>query len=305
MMGSMATGPIPTFYLYGEPRRAVDHGFVHAETLDHRNRSNEWLIHPHAHADLSQIFVIERGSGRMVAEDRSIACTAPSLVLVPATAVHGFAWNPDVAGSVLTLSIHFLADLYRADPALQQVFRAPCTVTLTAADMALVTGATETLMRELSWTAPGHRAAIQAQLLSILVVALRQVQQRDQAAGSPTAADRLVARLRERIETRFRLRESAADYAAALGVSLTSLRSATARAAGRSPMALLDERTVLEAKRALLYSSQGVAEIAYALGFADPAYFSRFFSRLSGMSPRAFRERRGIALRVRPPDEAA
>ncbi len=290
----MATTSVPTFYLYGEPQRAVDHGFVHAESLDHRNRPNEWLIHPHAHADLSQIFVIEQGSGRMVAEDRSFACEAPALVLVPAKAVHGFMWNPDVSGSVLTLSNDMLAELYRADPALRQVFQSPCALSLSAADMALAIGATQWLIRELSWTAPGYRAAVQAQLLSILVIALRQSQRQDHAAAPPTAADRLVARLRERIEARFRLREPAADHAAALGVSLTTLRSATARAAGLSPMALLDERALLEAKRALLYSSQGVAEIAYALGFSDPAYFSRFFARRTGMSPRIFRERRGM-----------
>jgi len=34
-----------------------------------------------------------------------------------------------------------------------------------------------------------------------------------------------------------------------------------------------------------------VNEIAYALGFGDPAYFTRFFSRLAGDSPRAFRRR--------------
>lgn len=292
----MATGLIPTFYLYGEPQRAVDHGFVHAESLDYRNRPNEWLIHPHSHAELSQIFVIEHGHGQMMAEDRSVSCEGPALILVPAKAVHGFSWNPEVRGSVLTLSTDFLAELHRADPALQQVFQSPCAVSLTISDLALITAATEQLIRELSWTASGHRAAVQAQLLLILVIALRQLEQQNAAAVPPTAAARLMARLRERIETRFRLREPAADYATALGVSLTTLRSASARAAGMSPMALLDERALLEAKRALLYSSQGVAEIAYGLGFADPAYFSRFFSRLTGMSPRAFRERRGLAL---------
>jgi AraC family transcriptional activator of pobA len=32
-----------------------------------------------------------------------------------------------------------------------------------------------------------------------------------------------------------------------------------------------------------------VSEIAYALGFDDPAYFTRFFSQRTGISPRAFR----------------
>ena len=47
----------------------------------------------------------------------------------------------------------------------------------------------------------------------------------------------------------------------------------------------------MEAKRQLHYTSSPVSEIAYALGFEDPAYFTRFFSRLTGESPRAFRGR--------------
>jgi AraC-like DNA-binding protein len=33
-----------------------------------------------------------------------------------------------------------------------------------------------------------------------------------------------------------------------------------------------------------------VSEIAYAINFQDPAYFSRFFRRLTGRSPGEFRE---------------
>jgi AraC family transcriptional activator of pobA len=47
---------------------------------------------------------------------------------------------------------------------------------------------------------------------------------------------------------------------------------------------------LLEAKRSLIYTSMTVAQVADALGFADPAYFSRFFKRLSGLSPSDFRD---------------
>lgn len=54
-------------------------------------------------------------------------------------------------------------------------------------------------------------------------------------------------------------------------------------------------RVLFEAKRQLRYTSKAVSEIAYALGFDDPAYFTRFFSRRAGMSPRAYRARGPIS----------
>src|SRR3546814_7719008 len=45
----------------------------------------------------------------------------------------------------------------------------------------------------------------------------------------------------------------------------------------------------MHAKRKLTYSRISAAEIAYQLGFKDPAYFSRFFRRYTGKSPVEFR----------------
>jgi AraC family transcriptional activator of pobA len=42
-----------------------------------------------------------------------------------------------------------------------------------------------------------------------------------------------------------------------------------------------------------------VTQVAYHLGFEDPAYFSRFFTCRMGISPRAFR--RGNALTALEP----
>ncbi|MFO5586312.1 helix-turn-helix domain-containing protein, partial [Klebsiella pneumoniae] len=43
------------------------------------------------------------------------------------------------------------------------------------------------------------------------------------------------------------------------------------------------------AKRLLLFSDSAVNEIAWQLGFKDPAYFARFFSRQVGCSPSSYR----------------
>ena len=63
--------------------------------------------------------------------------------------------------------------------------------------------------------------------------------------------------------------------------------------AGSSPAQMLDDRALLEARRLLLYSQLSVTEVAYAVGFEDAAYFSRFFTRHVGQPPRAYRAARG------------
>ncbi len=285
---------VPSFYLYGEPHRAVADDFVHAEWLDDRSRPSEWTILPHAHADLVQLFVLASGGGTMFAETRRLAVTAPALLLVPAAIVHGFDWQPDSTGSVLTLSVRHLARLDTLYPGLAGIFTRIALLQPDASAMASIQSAMTALMRELGWAAPGHRAAVDACLLTLLVQTLRApgVATRD-ASATPGQHHVLVARFRARVDQRFRLRESMADHAKALGTSESRLRTACARVAAMSPAAMLDERAMLEARRALLYTHLSVAEIGYALGFADPAYFSRFFTRHEGCSPRAFRDARG------------
>jgi AraC family transcriptional regulator, transcriptional activator of pobA len=80
------------------------------------------------------------------------------------------------------------------------------------------------------------------------------------------------------------------DYASALGMSPTHLSRIARAATGEPASSLIDARVIREARRNLAYTTLGVATIAYALGFADPAHFSRVFSRATGLSPRAFRQ---------------
>ncbi|PZU56977.1 MAG: AraC family transcriptional regulator [Sphingobium sp.] len=282
---------IPTFYLYGEPHRLVNEDFVHVEELDDRSRPSEWTIQPHSHAELSHVFVVTSGGGAMRADGRTIRFSAPCLILVPATAVHGFEWLRDTAGSVVTMASRYVADLARHDPDLSALFAHSAVARLGQGAGDRVGALTADMMRELGWVAAGHRAAVDAAVLSLLVIALRHVDAADdQPLAVPPAHVATVARLRERIEQRFRLREPVSVHAAALGVSETALRVACAKVAGASPARLLDERALLEARRSLLYSNLSIAEIGFSIGFSDPAYFSRFFQRQMRMSPRAYRE---------------
>ena len=64
------------------------------------------------------------------------------------------------------------------------------------------------------------------------------------------------------------------------------------RFANRPPKRLIFDRQLREAKRLLLFSDNAVNNIAWQLGFKDPAYFARFFNRLVGCSPSAYRAKK-------------
>ena len=55
------------------------------------------------------------------------------------------------------------------------------------------------------------------------------------------------------------------------------------------------EGIVVEAKRSLVYSDMSISQIAYWLGFQDPAYFTRFFTRMCSESPTRYREQKRVA----------
>lgn len=97
-------------------------------------------------------------------------------------------------------------------------------------------------------------------------------------------------RFRELLEQNYRNHPPLDFYARKLGVTTARLNACCRIATGRSPLALINDRLLTEAKRNLLYSDMSVNEIGAALGYDDPAYFNRFFSRNAGMPPGRFRD---------------
>jgi AraC family transcriptional activator of pobA len=280
--------PVPQFFLYGEPRRSVGPRFLHLEALEERSKPPDWTIRPHAHAELHHIFLIASGGGRMDADGLAVRFSAPCLLIVPARTVHGFAWERDTGGRVLTMADGYLRDLLARAPDFAALFAAPCC--LTGGDAAGMEARLHLLGQELVWSAPGHEAAIDAHLLMVLVETLRlQRQAAEQHQPRPGRAVELVARFRDQLEANYRTGVSVQAQAAMLGVTQATLRRACLAVVGSQPVQLIQERLFLEAQRVLLYTNMSIGEAAAHLGFEDAAYFSRFFRRHAGASPRGFR----------------
>lgn len=84
---------------------------------------------------------------------------------------------------------------------------------------------------------------------------------------------------------------SVKDYAEAMGISVSTLNRLCQANLGQSPKHLIHLYLIGQAKQRLLYRQESVEEVALSLGFKDPAYFSRFFKQIVGITAGQFRQR--------------
>lgn len=81
-----------------------------------------------------------------------------------------------------------------------------------------------------------------------------------------------------------------ADYAEQLHTTPRTLSRACHQVRGISPKKLIDQCLALEAKRKLILGDHAVEEIAFDLGFSEATNFVKFFKRIAGQTPEAFRD---------------
>jgi AraC family transcriptional regulator, transcriptional activator of pobA len=280
--------------LYGEPLQPPDERLVHVETIATRSRLHDWNIRPHRHRDLYQLLLIERGRVEARIDEATKSQRAPALVLVPPGIVHAFRFQPGTVGFVISFAPGLVQVLGSADSALGEFLERPA---LTALDRTKL-HATElgslakSLLREFLRSAPGRELALRGLLAAVLANVMRLAWM-PAAIGSNSAAPerKLVMRFRRLIEAHYRDHVDLAAYAADLCISQSQLRRACVGICGQSPIAVVHLRLLVEAERLLRYTTMSIAQVAYHLGFDDPAYFSRFFTRRMRMSPREFRAR--------------
>ncbi|HAD4467168.1 TPA_asm: MFS transporter [Salmonella enterica subsp. enterica serovar Typhi str. CT18] len=134
-----------------------------------------------------------------------------------------------------------------------------------------------------------HTLVLLAQ--AVFTLLLRNAKLDDHAATGMRGELKLFQRFTLLIDNHFHQHWTVPDYACELHITESRLTDICRRFANRPPKRLIFDRQLREAKRLLLFSDNAVNEIAWQLGFKDPAYFARFFNRLAGCSPSQFRQR--------------
>lgn len=280
---------VPTYELYGEKSGQKPDFWLHCETIPSRSSLHHWEIRLHRHESFFQILYIAAGSGDVIFGHTQHVVEPHSVITVPPGLSHGFRFSKDIDGLVITI----LASHLRTAPgdrshlgewlALPHLTR----LDMTDADSAHVAATLMRLGGEFADRRSGRNDLLDAYMTSALHLTARL----SQGAAGETANEnsRRMEQLNGLVHRHLRLHKTAAFYAAELGVSPTHLNRIVKAMTSQGTHEFIARKLTDEAKRELVFSVGTVQEIGYRLGFADPAYFSRFFLKRTGAAPRAWR----------------
>ncbi len=92
------------------------------------------------------------------------------------------------------------------------------------------------------------------------------------------------------VEQHFKDWHQVQDYANELNKSPKTLSNLFSKFSPKSPLKIIHERLILEAKRLLIYTDYTIKEIAYELGFQEVPPFNRLFKKIATETPSDFRK---------------
>lgn len=281
---------VPVFQLYGEDGPSSTPDLIHCESIAERSRLHNWEIRPHRHHGLFQLLWLEDGEALCQLDELRVGLSEGMALMVPQHCVHGFQFSPDARGVVVTVAYSLLGSLGSGLP--NELVR------LTTAQLCHLKnagGKVELALRELRAEYDNHdrhrHAMISAQLSIALGWLLRLSEQMtaESDMAAPARARAHVTRFTELVDADYSRQIALDDYAARIGISAAHLNALCRQVTGLSALSIIHARLMREARRMLVYTSMTVRDISDVLGFSDPAYFTRFFKRNAGLSPRAFR----------------
>lgn len=254
----------------------------------------------HRHSRFYQVHLLVRGSISLQLDDQAYFAEAPLVFITPPAIPHAFYSEENTDGHVITVRQDVVRawhaslpgqwpDAQLREPAFLPLGGAAAEVQAEAARLIQLA---ELLQQEFGGRGKGRSAAVQALGLCFFISLNRLLA--SHVPAMPLKRERgedlrIFLSFCDLVEAHFRDHLTLPDYARQLAITEARLNDVCRRMANLPSKEVVHDRLLQEARRLLRFSTTPVGELSYQLGFADPAYFSRFFTRRVGVAPSQFR----------------
>ncbi len=279
--------------LYGDDSFPNSSEFIHIEPLEQRSKIYNWEIKQHLHTNLIQLFIIDCGQGKLYSEKNQILIDGPTVLLIPANTLHGFSFETNISGYVFTISETYFESIFKDN---LSVFYDLNKLQMTSFKMYLlefevINVFKNFIMKEFSENLPEKKSYLYSLFQLLFLNIYRQLIDQSQSySGAVNKNLKYILAFQKSVKLNFTTHKTIFEYAQDLNITVVHLNRVCQNVLQKSPIQIIHEHLILEAKKYLLNTSYTVSEIAYFLNFADPAYFTRFFKKNIGVSPSDFRK---------------
>ncbi len=270
--------------------------FTIRKICDFDKEEIEHNLMPHLH-DFYSIFWIESGEATHATEFVEYSLKADTILFVPPGLKHRMFIDQSVGGTYMLFNEEFIQYNQKTHVPLTEyrLFNNPdfkSLISVLPEKQGKLKNITELIFDELR--APDdYSQDIVLNLLHLFLLESRRIfDQQNQAGIEKTAEtpDSTIIQFKLLIEKNFQTQKNVSSYAEMLNMNPSCLNEVAKRTTGITAGELIRNRVIDETKKLLFSTGMSGKEIAFQLGFDDPAYFSRFFRKYTGTTLKEFRE---------------
>ncbi len=256
----------------------------------------EHNLMPHLH-DFYSIFWIESGEAIHATEFVEYSLTADTILFVPPGLKHRMYIDKSVGGTYMLFNEEFIQfNRLNIQPLKNyRLFNNPefkSLITVSSDQKEKLENITSLIFNELK-RRDEYSQEIVLNLLHLFLLESRRIfdlQNQAPKEEAETTPDNTIIKFKQLIEENFAKEKNVSPYAGMLNMNPSCLNELSKRVTGITAGELIRNRVIEETKKLLYSSRMSGKEIAYELGFDDPAYFSRFFKKYTGTTLKEFRD---------------
>lgn len=257
----------------------------------------EHNLMPHLH-DFYSIFWIESGEAIHATEFVEYSLNADTILFVPPGLKHRMYIDKSVTGIYMLFNEDFIRYNRKNHVPLKEyrLFNNPdfkSLITVLPEMHEKLRSITSFIFEEVQ-NSDDYSQDIVLNLLHLFLLESRRIfdqQNQEIKEEEPNSTpDTTIIKFKQLIEENFIIEKNVSTYADMLNINASCLNELAKRTTGITAGELIRNRIIDEIKKLLYASNNSGKEIAFQLGFEDPAYFSRFFRKNTGQTLKEFRE---------------
>lgn len=252
------------------------------------------LTVPHRHS-FYHILLFTKGKGAHTIDFEQFPVTRGQVYFMIPGQVHSWQFEGETDGFVLNCSEHFLTSFLKNDRYTDQFpfldgIAANAVLQLNAPVLDEVKHLMQQILEEVTEKQPFAMDMIKMKLLQLFITVSRNTSRQHMVQAQQQHNAVTLRNFRKLVEQHFATLKLPKDYAAMLYITPNHLNALCKDQLGKQAGEIIRDRILLEAKRLLVNLDMQIASIAYDLNFTDNSYFTKFFKKLTGITPEQFRK---------------